>query len=69
MTDFVSYCVIPYARGRVRSKPIEQIKSEVSTLADKGFSEIVLVGINLSAYGKVCGRKVLQCSCGGLRER
>ena len=54
---FCSYCVIPYARGRVRSKPIEQIKSEVSALADKGFSEIVLVGINLSAYGKDTGEK------------
>lgn len=54
---FCSYCVIPYARGRVRSKPIEQIKSEVSALADKGFTEIVLVGINLSAYGKDTGEK------------
>lgn len=54
---FCSYCVIPYARGRVRSKPIELIKSEVTALADKGFNEIVLVGINLSAYGKDNGEK------------
>ncbi|MCR5484672.1 MAG: tRNA (N(6)-L-threonylcarbamoyladenosine(37)-C(2))-methylthiotransferase MtaB [Clostridiales bacterium] len=47
---FCSYCIIPYARGRVRSKKIEDIKSEVSGLADAGFTEIVLVGINLSAY-------------------
>lgn len=49
---FCSYCIIPYARGRVRSKPIEQIKEELINLSQKGFKEIVLVGINLSAYGQ-----------------
>ena len=49
---FCSYCIIPKARGRVRWKPIEDIKNEVKALTDNGFSEIVLVGINLSAYGK-----------------
>lgn len=49
---FCSYCAIPYARGRVRSKSIEQIESEIESLAKNGFVEIVLVGINLSAYGK-----------------
>lgn len=49
---FCSYCIIPKARGRVRWKPIEEIKSEVKALADNGYREIVLVGINLSAYGK-----------------
>ncbi len=49
---FCSYCIIPYARGRVRSKSLEKIKAEAQHLADNGFSEIVLVGINLSAYGK-----------------
>ena len=49
---FCSYCVIPYARGRVRSKRPEAVKSEIETLADKGYKEIVLVGINLSAYGQ-----------------
>lgn len=49
---FCSYCIIPYARGRVRSKSLQSIKAETQRLADKGFSEIVLVGINLSAYGK-----------------
>ncbi len=52
---FCSYCIIPYARGRVRSKPLEEIKAEVSALAGNGFREIVLVGINLSAYGKDTG--------------
>ncbi len=48
---FCSYCIIPYARGRVRSKPIEDLENEISSLEKNGFSEIVLVGINLSAYG------------------
>ncbi len=52
---FCSYCIIPYARGRVRSKPIEEIKKEVKTLVEKGFKEVVLIGINLSAYGKETG--------------
>ena len=49
---FCSYCIIPKARGRVRWKPIEDIKTEVSALANNGYREIVLVGINLSAYGR-----------------
>jgi len=52
---FCSYCIIPYARGRVRSKPLDQLKSELITLAQKGFKEVVLVGINLSAYGQEYG--------------
>ena len=47
---FCTYCAIPYARGRVRSKPIETVRQEIETLAAKGYQEIVLVGINLSAY-------------------
>lgn len=47
---FCSYCAIPYARGRVRSKPIDRIEQEVKELALSGYKEIVLVGINLSAY-------------------
>lgn len=49
---FCSYCIIPKARGRIRWKPIDDIKKEVSALAENGYREIVLVGINLSAYGK-----------------
>ncbi|MGN0544503.1 MAG: tRNA (N(6)-L-threonylcarbamoyladenosine(37)-C(2))-methylthiotransferase MtaB [Acutalibacteraceae bacterium] len=55
---FCSYCVIPYARGRVRSKPLGDIEKEISSLEKKGFSEIVLVGINLSAYGTDCGKSI-----------
>ncbi len=49
---FCSYCIIPMSRGRVRSKSLDDLKSEVENLADNGIKEIVLVGINLSAYGK-----------------
>ncbi len=49
---FCSYCIIPYARGRVRSKSLADLKEEVEVLASKGYREIVLVGINLSAYGQ-----------------
>lgn len=48
---FCSYCIIPYARGRVRSKPLDELGEEIAALEKNGFSEIVLVGINLSAYG------------------
>ncbi len=49
---YCTYCIIPYARGFVRSKPLEEIKAEAAALAQNGHKEIVLVGINLSAYGK-----------------
>lgn len=52
---FCSYCIIPYARGRVRSKPLNELKKELSALSEAGFREIVLVGINLSAYGTDIG--------------
>lgn len=49
---FCSYCIIPKSRGRVRSKNPDDLKNEINSLADSGIKEIVLVGINLSAYGK-----------------
>lgn len=49
---FCSYCIIPYARGRVRSRSLESIRDEVEIQARGGHKEIVLVGINLSCYGK-----------------
>ncbi len=52
---FCSYCIIPYARGRVRSKPLDELKKEVALLSDNGYKEIVLVGINLSKYGTDLG--------------
>ena len=50
--QFCSYCIIPYARGRVRSRQAEDILSEVTTLAASGYREIVLTGIHVSSYGK-----------------
>lgn len=52
---FCSYCIIPYARGRVRSKPLADVKMEIETLAAHGFREVVLTGINLSCYGQDFG--------------
>ena len=49
---FCSYCIIPKSRGRVRSKSLDMLKNEIETLSNAGIKEIVLVGINLSAYGK-----------------
>ena len=49
--QFCSYCIIPYARGRIRSREFDNIKQEVTELAQKGFKEIVLTGIHLSSYG------------------
>lgn len=49
--QFCSYCIIPYARGRVRSRKLEDIKKEVLTIAKKGFKEIVITGIHISSYG------------------
>ncbi len=49
---FCSYCLIPTARGRSRSKTLEDIDKELKSLSENGYSEIVFVGINLSDYGK-----------------
>ena len=49
---FCSYCIIPFARGRVRSRDPEEITAELRTLAANGYREVVLVGINLTSYGK-----------------
>ena len=49
--QFCSYCIIPYARGRIRSREFDNIKQEVTELAQKGFKEIVLTCIHLSSYG------------------
>ena len=51
-SQFCSYCIIPYARGPVRSRPPEDIMSEVLKLVDNGFKEVVLTGIHIASYGK-----------------
>lgn len=50
--QFCSYCIIPYARGPVRSRPESEIISEIEKLTKKGFTEIILVGIHVASYGK-----------------
>lgn len=49
--QFCTYCIIPYARGRVRSRETGQVLKEVQALADAGYQEVVLTGIHLSSYG------------------
>ena len=51
--QFCSYCIIPYARGRVRSRNIESVLDEVNRLAKNGYKEVVLTGIHLSSYSSV----------------
>ena len=52
---FCSYCIIPMARGRERSKPLEALHAEVKAVSQAGYREVVLVGINLSSYGQELG--------------
>ncbi len=70
---FCTYCIIPTARGWVRSKPVEEIKKEAEDLAKNGFVEIVLVGINLTSYGKgeeidLCDAVDAVCAVNGIKR-
>ncbi len=70
---FCSYCIIPYARGRVRSKPLDELEQEVRELAGRGYIEVVLVGINLTAYGQDLGLSICDavervCAVEGVRR-
>lgn len=70
---FCSYCIIPYARGRVRSRAPEDIRTELQRLVQNGYKEAVLVGINLTAYGQDCGLTIADavdaaCSVEGLER-
>lgn len=57
--QFCSYCIIPYARGRVRSRSREEVVAEVRRLAERGYKEVVLTGIHLSSYGTDIGDDLL----------
>ena len=57
--QFCSYCIIPYARGRVRSRKMDSVLEEVNRLADNGYKEVVLTGIHLSSYGIETGESLL----------
>ena len=58
--QFCSYCIIPYARGRVRSRELADVLNEVKGLAESGFQEVVLTGIHLSSYGIDNGGSLLE---------
>lgn len=57
--QFCSYCIIPFARGRVRSREIDDVLREVRTVAANGCQEVVLTGIHLSSYGVDCDLTLL----------
>ena len=57
--QFCSYCIIPYVRGRVRSRKKEDVLTEVERLTKNGYQEFVLTGIHLSSYGVDCGETLL----------
>lgn len=61
--QFCSYCIIPYARGRIRSREAEDVCREVETLTGNGCREIVLTGIHLSSYGKDHGSSLQELIC------
>ncbi|MBD5097802.1 MAG: tRNA (N(6)-L-threonylcarbamoyladenosine(37)-C(2))-methylthiotransferase MtaB [Lachnospiraceae bacterium] len=56
--NFCSYCIIPYTRGRIRSRNLEEVIEEIKRLAASGIKEVVLTGINLSSYDD-CGKGLL----------
>lgn len=65
--SFCTYCIIPHSRGRLRSKPLDDIVSEARALAGNGYREIVLVGINLAFYGAESGHRLadaVEAVCG-----
>ncbi len=71
---FCSYCIIPYARGRVRSTSLDKIKGSIKTFEENGYKEVVVVGINLSCYGQDIGESfrngiITACEAGNVRIR
>lgn len=70
---YCTYCIIPTARGPIRSKPLADIKAEAEALSTKGFCEVVLVGINLTSYGKETGENICDavdavCTIDGIKR-
>ena len=50
--NFCSYCIIPYARGRIRSRNIENVKKEIEEAVKNGIKEVVITGIHIASYGR-----------------
>lgn len=57
--QFCSYCIIPYARGRIRSRRPEWVMAEITRIAEKGIKEVVLTGIHLASYGKDFAKNIV----------
>lgn len=64
--NFCSYCIVPYVRGRERSREPDEIEAEVRDLLDKGYQEIMLLGQNVNSYGRGLSREI---TFGGLLRR
>ncbi|MCI9245808.1 MAG: tRNA (N(6)-L-threonylcarbamoyladenosine(37)-C(2))-methylthiotransferase MtaB [Clostridia bacterium] len=58
--QFCSYCIIPYARGRIRSRRPEWVIKEITKIAEKGIKEVVLTGIHLASYGKDFNKNIVR---------
>ncbi|MBR3598808.1 MAG: tRNA (N(6)-L-threonylcarbamoyladenosine(37)-C(2))-methylthiotransferase MtaB [Lachnospiraceae bacterium] len=58
--NFCSYCIIPYTRGRIRSRELREVIEEISGLASRGIKEVVITGINLSSYSDGEGHSLLE---------
>ena len=56
---FCSYCIIPYARGRVRSRKPESIIKEIEKISEEGIKEVVITGIHIASYGKTSKMKII----------
>lgn len=57
--QFCSYCIIPYARGRIRSRRPEWVMAEITRIAEKGIKEVVLTGIHLASYGRDFAKNIV----------
>ena len=55
--NFCAYCIIPYARGRIRSRNLESIIEEIQKIAEKGIQEVVITGIHIASYGRDFGNE------------
>lgn len=62
--NFCTYCIIPYTRGRIRSRLLEEVVAEVKRVVSSGVKEVVLTGINLSSYCDEKGRELLELILG-----
>lgn len=67
-SQYCSYCIIPYARGPIRSRPYDEITGEVGRLVEAGFKEVVLTGIHIASYGRDLGKLRLPDLISGVND-